>query len=57
MIPRLDFLLKEDIIGPKARANEPRDRKVPRIVPFWSKGPVDDASVVKQGTTAADENE
>ena len=46
---------KEETIGPNALAKAPRDRKVPKIVPFWSGGPLDEARVVKQGTTVADE--
>ena len=48
-------LLKEAEIGPKARARAPIERKIPRMTPFWSGGPLDDITVVRHGTTIAEE--
>ena len=39
--------------GPKARANAPRERKIPKMVPFWLKLPYFEVRVVMQVTTNA----
>lgn len=41
--------------GPRARARDPIDRKIPREAPLCSLGPKLEASVVRQGTMVADE--
>lgn len=41
------------MIGPMDLAKAPRERKIPRTVPFWSSGPNLEASVVMQETTIA----
>lgn len=40
--------------GLVARANDPRDRKIPMTFPFWSAPPYTDIRVVRQGTTVAE---
>lgn len=40
-------------MGPIALASAPKDRKMPKMVPFWSGGPYVDTSVVMQDTTIA----
>ena len=47
-------LLVEDTTGPRALASAPRERKIPRTVPFWSELPYEEMRVVRQGTTVAD---
>jgi hypothetical protein len=39
--------------GPTALANAPSDLKIPKTVPFWSKFPYFDVSVVMHVTTNA----
>ncbi len=46
---------KDAETGPRALASAPIDRNMPRMTPFWSEGPYDETTVVRHGTTVADE--
>lgn len=48
-----DQKIVDETIGPSARAKAPRERKIPNTVPFWSKLPYFDVSVVMHVTTNA----